>query len=66
LTVQDDGCGFDVVQQRQGWDAKSGFGLFSIAQQLRPIGGMLKILSTPESGTRAIVIVPLTAEAATT
>ncbi len=66
LTVQDDGCGFDVVQQRQGWDAKSGFGLFSIVQQLRPIGGMLKILSTPESGTRAIVIVPLTAEAATT
>lgn len=66
LTVEDDGCGFDVTKQRQDWNAKSSFGLFSIEQQLRPLGGQLEIHSTPQCGTRAIVTFPLTAEAATT
>ena len=46
-----------------GWN---GFGLFSIEQQLRPIGGSLEILSSAASGTRAIVILPLTSEGAMT
>ena len=59
MTVHDDGRGFDVARQQHCWDEKSGFGLFSIVQQLRPIGGELEIISTPDNGTRAIVTVPL-------
>lgn len=66
VTVQDDGCGFEAVKPRQGSDAETGFGLFSIEQQLRPIGGMLEILSAPGCGTQAVVIFPLTTTAATT
>jgi len=66
LTVQDDGCGFDAVTQRQCRSIETGFGLFSIDQQLGPIGGKLEIVSTPGSGTQAVVIFPLPTEAATT
>jgi len=66
LTVQDDGCGFDAEQPRKDWDAETGFGLFSIDQQLRPIGGKLEIVSAPGSGTQAVVIFPLPTVAATT
>ena len=65
LTVQDDGRGFDVAERQHRLDAKSGFGLFSIVQQLRPIGGELEIVSTPVNGTRAIVTVPLVVDAVT-
>ncbi len=63
LTVQDDGRGFEAETTRQGSDAESGFGLFSIEQQLRPIGGMLEIVSAPGCGTQAVVIFPLPTEA---
>jgi len=66
LTVQDDGCGFDAKDPQQGWDTESGFGLFSIDQQLRPLGGMLEVLSAPGCGTKAVVIFPLPTKATTT
>jgi len=58
LTVEDDGRGFDVARR----DPRTGFGLFSIGQQLHPIGGKLEIVSSPESGTRAVATVPFDAE----
>ena len=64
LTVEDDGCGFEVEKQQQRLHEKSGFGLFSIEQQLRPIGGELEIVSAPDNGTRAIVTFPLAANGA--
>jgi len=66
LTVQDDGCGFDAAKQQQGRDAETGFGLFSIDHQLRPIGGQLEIISAPGCGTQAVVSFPLPTKAATT
>ena len=62
LTVEDDGCGFDAAKRLQSQDAGAGFGLYSIDQQLHPIGGRLEIASSPGSGTRAVVIVSLDAE----
>lgn len=61
LTVEDDGCGFDAAKRLQGQDAGAGFGLYSIDQQLHPIGGRLEIASSPGSGTRAVVTVSLDA-----
>ena len=58
LTVEDDGRGFDVASVRGG-NARKGFGLFSIDQQLRPIGGKLETTSTPGSGTCVELIVPI-------
>jgi signal transduction histidine kinase len=65
LSLHDDGRGFDVAEWQHRWAAESGFGLFSIVQQLRPIGGDLEIISTPDNGTRAIVSVPLAVGAVT-
>ncbi len=59
MTVEDDGRGFDVPKDFLRSNSLSGFGLFSIDQQLDSIGGRLDITSSPESGTRAIVTVPL-------
>jgi signal transduction histidine kinase len=64
LCVRDDGCGFDVEKLRDEWQVNRNFGLFSITQQLQPLGGELEIVSTPGSGTRATLIVPLALEKA--
>ena len=62
LVVQDDGCGFDVSEQRKRWDKRKEFGLFSIEQQLRPIGGTLSLESLADNGTCAKVTLPLASE----
>ncbi len=64
LSVRDDGCGFDLEKLQNEWQANKNFGLFSITQQLEPMGGELEIVSTPGSGTRATLIVPLVLEKA--
>lgn len=51
-TVQDDGRGFDPTR------AHSGFGLISIRERLRAIGGMLTVQSNIGTGTRAILRAP--------
>jgi|GEM_PF-4001134 len=59
LTVADDGCGFAASKSLSNVDTQSGIGLLSITQQLVQIGGRLKIQSSPENGTQALIIVPL-------
>jgi signal transduction histidine kinase len=54
LSISDSGIGFDVDL---GED-KMGFGLSSMHQRLRPLGGNLTIKSTPGTGTRVRVEVP--------
>jgi signal transduction histidine kinase len=61
LTVTDDGRGFDSSKNVLRSDPTSGFGLFSIDQQLDSIDGRLKITSSLESGTCAVVTVALDA-----
>jgi signal transduction histidine kinase len=58
VEVGDDGAGFQVPQtelRRQG----CGFGLFSIRERLRPLGGLLDVQSAPGAGTHVILTVPL-------
>jgi signal transduction histidine kinase len=59
IGVEDDGVGFDpaVPGYRNGKDG--GFGLFSIRERLRPLGGKLEIKSEPQGGTEFVLSVPL-------
>jgi PAS domain S-box-containing protein len=55
LRLSDDGAGFDVRQS----SLHGGFGLRNIAERAQMLGGSLKIQSTPGTGTRLVVEVPI-------
>lgn len=62
VEVKDDGIGFDpalLSTQRGG----SGFGLFSIRERLRNLGGSMEIHSSPGKGVRVVLTAPLHMEA---
>ncbi|MFH1382476.1 MAG: PAS domain-containing sensor histidine kinase [Chloroflexota bacterium] len=54
VTVEDDGVGFDPVATNS-----NGFGLFSVHERLRFLGGSFRIESAAGRGTRAILTAPL-------
>jgi signal transduction histidine kinase len=58
-SVEDDGTGFDVGQVYDGSYMKCGFGLFSVRERLKNIGGSLDIESAPGSSTRITLTIPL-------
>ncbi len=57
ITVEDDGCGFDVSELATP-RGHAGFGLFSIRERLRFVGGELGVESRLGGGTRCIMTVP--------
>jgi PAS domain S-box-containing protein len=57
ITIIDDGIGFDGKISFQA-DASGGFGLFSIRERLKHLGGQLSIFSKPGKGTRMIMTAP--------
>ena len=58
LEVSDDGIGFNPTASTAS-ETTGGFGLFSIRDRLRYIGGTLELDSNPGKGTRAAVLVPV-------
>jgi PAS domain S-box-containing protein len=57
LEIADNGIGFDVSSfPTRG----RGFGLFSVRERLRHLGGVLKVNSAPGQGTRMTITVPRT------
>jgi signal transduction histidine kinase len=56
LTITDDGKGFDV-----NGPPHAGLGLISMRERVESVGGVLEIHSTPASGTRLTVTVPIQA-----
>lgn len=59
LEVRDDGVGFDTTATtRHAAGDHGGFGLFSIRERLRRLGGRFEISAQPGGGTAAIVEVP--------
>lgn len=62
LGVEDDGIGFDPQAPVPGQGKRGGFGLFSIKERLRPLGGNLEVKSEPGEGTEVILSVPLAAD----
>ncbi len=54
LSIQDDGRGFDVRRSR-------GLGLLGMEERVAHLGGTLRLVSTPGSGTSISVVLPLAA-----
>ena len=54
ITVRDNGCGFDAATPSDGW------GLESMKERAREIGGKLEVESQVGEGTTVVLTVPLT------
>ena len=61
IEVIDDGVGFDPGRALAPQGRSDGFGLFSIRDRLRFIGGRLELDSAPGRGTRVVVTAPMPA-----
>lgn len=59
IEVCDDGTGFDYTKARQVSGLGSGFGLFSIQEQLEHIGGSIAVESHTGQGTKIVLQVPI-------
>lgn len=59
ITVDDDGVGLDAFKISSQSKRPHGFGIFSIRERLRLLGGCLEIKSDPNFGTRVTLVVPL-------
>ncbi len=59
IDVVDDGKGFELTEESISPDEKGGFGLFSIRERLRLLGGQLEIKSVLEEGTHVSIKAPL-------
>ncbi len=59
VVVEDDGIGFEPAQMSSWWGKNQGFGLFSIRERLKYVGGSLNVDSQPGKGTRITLIAPL-------
>ena len=59
VDVSDNGVGFDTCSLFKGHYTEGGFGLFDIREKINHLGGRLTINSTPGSGTRIGLSVPL-------
>lgn len=58
VTVEDGGVGFDPKVAHVSHDATK-FGLFSIRERIRLLGGQVAIRSAPGKGTTAVIDVPI-------
>jgi len=63
IEIRDDGVGFDVDRMKGPSDKPAGFGLFSIRERMKGLGGSLEISSSPGCGSSFILTVPISAEA---
>ncbi len=54
-SLQDDGVGFDLLRARNG----NGFGLVTMEQRIKRLGGRLSIETSPGKGTRIFFTVLL-------
>jgi PAS domain S-box-containing protein len=59
IIVRDDGIGFEHDDTTYLVGTDSGFGLFSVKQQIEGLGGKLEIVSKPGKGCKAILTVPM-------
>ena len=63
VEVRDNGEGFDVSREAASMDDHGGFGLFSIRERLRVLGGALEVSSSPGRGAVFTLDVPLAGSA---
>ena len=58
VSVEDDGCGFDVVEVESRRSRARGFGLFSMRERLGVLGGRAEVESSHGRGTRVRLEMP--------
>ena len=61
IEVDDDGVGFDVFEMDSIKGGNAGFGLFSIRERMRHLGGSFEITSKSGEGTRIRLTAPIKA-----
>ena len=59
INVEDDGVGFDMAEAERRVGKNGGFGLFSIRERLKYLGGSLECDSQQGCGTRISLVAPL-------
>ena len=59
LTVQDDGCGFDVAAARARANSGASLGVLAMEERARLVGGDFRIESAPGAGTTVRMTLPL-------
>lgn len=59
VLVEDNGKGFDDSKAGLGFSPSGGYGLFSIRESIRHVGGLMKVTSVPKTGTRVQITVPM-------
>ncbi|MHB8053935.1 MAG: sensor histidine kinase [Candidatus Aminicenantales bacterium] len=59
VEVRDDGVGFDAFTEGAALADRGGFGLFSIRERLKVLGGELEVSSSPGHGASFILSVPV-------
>ena len=62
ITVTDTGIGFDLNTMREKAVSQKKFGLFSIIERIKYIGGEVNIDSVPKKGTKVVIDIPLVKE----
>jgi CheY-like chemotaxis protein len=62
IEVADDGMGFLLSERGRGNGKGERFGLFSIQERLRHLGGSFEVFSQPGRGVRAVLVAPLQGE----
>jgi PAS domain S-box-containing protein len=58
LCVSDAGCGFEPAHLREQQPEEMSFGLFSIQERLKHIGGWMTLASVPGQGTQVTLVLP--------
>ena len=64
LEIRDDGVGFDVEAVNRAYDQRGSLGMVNLNERTELVNGVLDLQSAPGKGTRVLVYLPLTEEAA--
>ena len=64
LEIEDDGVGFNVEQVQDNYERRGSLGMVNLYERAELVNGILKINSQPGRGTRILVTIPATIEAA--
>ena len=64
LEIEDDGVGFDLLSIQSNYEQRDSLGMVNLHERAEIVNGILKIDSSPGGGTRILVTVPGTIEAA--
>jgi signal transduction histidine kinase len=64
LEIEDNGIGFDVAAVNRAYEKRSSLGMVNLRERAELVNGVLNLESTPGKGTKVLVYIPLTEEAA--